>query len=77
MEKTHDSDLVFMFVRPKFRLLESWNDWIEYIDNDFWILIRVVERLKVFDDLEKLFCIASKVIFLVFEAEAMTQVYSW
>ena len=23
MEKTHDSDLVFMFVRPKFRLLES------------------------------------------------------
>ena len=77
MEKTHDSDLVFMFVRPKFRLLESWNDWIEYIDNDFWILIRVVERLKVFDDLEKLFCIASKVIFLVFEVEAMTQVYSW
>ena len=60
MEKTHDSDLVFMFVRPKFRLLESWNDWIEYIDNDFWILIRVVERLKVFDDLEKLFCIATR-----------------
>ena len=31
----------------------------------FWILIRVVGRLKVFDDLEKLFCIACKVIFLV------------
>ena len=43
----------------------------------FWILIRVVERLKVFDDLEKLFCIACKVIFLVFEVEVLTQVYSW
>ena len=64
MDKIHSSDLVFSFVRPKFRLLESWNDWIEYNDYDFWILIRVVERLKVFDDLEKLFCIACKVIFL-------------
>ena len=43
---------------------ESRNDWIEYIDYDFWILISVMERLKVFDDLEKLFCIACKVIFL-------------
>ena len=33
--------------------------------SDFWKLIGVVERLKVFDDLEKLFCIACKVIFLV------------
>ena len=65
MEKIHNSDLVFSFVRPKFRLLESRNDWIEYIDCDFWKLNRVVERLKVFDDLEKLFCIACKVIFLV------------
>ena len=55
MDKIHSSDLVFSFVRPKFRLLESWNDWIEYNDYDFWILIRVVERLKVFDDSEKLF----------------------
>ena len=37
---------------------------MEYNDYDFGILIRVVERLKVFDDLEKLFCIACKVIFL-------------
>ena len=58
MEKIHSSDLVFIFVRPKFRLLESCNDWIEYIGYDFWILIRVMERLKVFDDLEELFCIA-------------------
>ena len=36
-----------------------------------------MERLKVFDDLEKLFCIACKVIFLVFEVEVLTQVYSW
>ena len=36
-----------------------------------------MERLKVFDDLEKLFCIACKVIFLVFEVEVMTQVDSW
>ena len=55
----------------------SWNDWIAYIDYEFWILIRVVERVKVIDDLGKLFCIACKVIFLVFEVEAMTQVYSW
>ena len=65
MDKIHSSDLVFSFVRPKFRLLESRNGWIEYNDYDFWILISVVERLKVFDDLEKLFCIACKVIFLV------------
>ena len=36
-----------------------------------------MERLKVLNDLEKLFCIACKVIFLVFEVEVMTQVYSW
>ena len=45
MDKIHSSDLVFGFVRPEFRLLESLNDWIEYIDYDFGILIRVVERL--------------------------------
>ena len=65
MDKIYNSDLVFISVRPKFRLLKSWNDRIEYIDCDFWKLNRVVERLKVFDDLEKLFCIACKVIFLV------------
>ena len=54
-----------IFVRPKFRLFESLSDWIEYIDYGFWILIRVVERLKVFDDLEKLFCLTCKVIFLM------------
>ena len=65
MDKIHNSDLVIISVRPKFRLLESLNDWNEYIDYDLWILIRVMERLKVFDDLKKLFCIACKVIFLV------------
>ena len=64
MDKIHNSDLVSIFVRRNVRLLESCNDWIEYKDYDFWILIRVVGRLKVFDDLEKLFCIACKVIFL-------------
>ena len=77
MDKIRNSDLVLISVWPKFRFLESWNDRIEYIDYGFWILIRVVERLKVFDALEKLFCIACKVIFLVFEVEVLTQVYSW
>ena len=65
MNKIHNSDLFFIPVRPKFRLLKSRNDWIEYIDCFLWKLNRVVERLKLFDDLEKLFCIACKVIFLV------------
>ena len=47
------------------------------MDCDFWKSDRVMERLKVLNDLEKLFCIACKVIFLVFEVEVMTQVYSW
>ena len=31
MDKIHNSDLV----RSQFRLLESWNNWIEYIDYGF------------------------------------------
>ena len=32
MDKIHNNDLVFISVRPKFRLLESLNDWIGYIE---------------------------------------------
>ena len=46
MDKIRNSDLVLISVWPKFRLLESWNDWIEYNDYDFWILIRIVENLR-------------------------------
>ena len=35
MKKVHNSDLVFDFVRPKFRLFESLSDWINYIDYGF------------------------------------------
>ena len=42
------------------------------IDCDLWKLNRVVERLSIFDDLEKLLYIAYRVIFLVFEVEVMT-----
>ena len=58
MDKIYNSDLVFISVRPKFRLLESRNEWIEYIECDFLKLNTGVERLKVFNDFEKLFCIA-------------------
>ena len=76
MDKIHNSDLVSIFVRPKFRLLESWNDWIEYIDYDFWILNSVMERLKVLNDW-KAILYSLQGDFLVFEVEVMTQVYSW
>ena len=33
MEKIHNINLVFGFVRPKFRLFEPLKDWIDY--NDF------------------------------------------
>ena len=45
MDKIHNSDLVFISVGPNFRLLKSWNEWIEYIDCDFWKLNRAVESL--------------------------------
>ena len=35
MEKIHNFDLGFYFVRPKFRLFEPLNDWIDYIVYDF------------------------------------------
>ena len=50
---------------------------IEELCSPLLLLNRVVERLKVFDDLDKLFCKACEVIFLVFEVVVMTQVYSW
>ena len=49
----------------------------ELCSSPLLLLNRVVERLKVFDDLEKLFCKACEVIFLVFKVVVMTQVYSW
>ena len=46
MNKIHNSDLVIISVRPKFRLLESLNDWNEYIDYDFWKLNTVGKDLR-------------------------------
>ena len=34
MEKIHNINLVFDFVRPKFRLFEPLNDWIDYMGLD-------------------------------------------